>query len=359
VALITGIGVSVPEISIAQDLAMLHAQSFCCSDDHQKKVLEGLYKRSGVESRASVLGQELHSQAPSFFTLPDNTPFNGPSTSSRMEKYNRNVLPLALASASHALEDANLKPSEISHLITVSCTGFFAPGFDIGLIKSLPLNNSVSRTHVGFMGCHGAMNAIKLAASIVTAQRSAKVLVCAAELCSLHFQYGWNSSDIVANSIFADGSAAVVIEGITEKKNPIWEIIGYNSHIIPESEDAMSWTIGDNGFKMKLSTHVPDLVVKNLPGWLANWLQSFGLSMKDINSWAVHPGGPRILDAVANSVNLQVDYLQPSRDILRRHGNMSSPTILFILDLLRFKTTVSTVVLGFGPGLTIEGLLLK
>jgi predicted naringenin-chalcone synthase len=208
------------------------------------------------------------------------------------------------------------------------------------------------------MGCHGAMNAIKLAATIVQAQQTAKVLVCAAELCSLHFQYGWNSSDIVANSLFADGSASLVIEGSTEGRNAIWEIIGFNSHIIPQSEDAMSWSIGDNGFQMKLSSNIANLIVDNLPDWLSDWLQLFGLSPITLNSWAVHPGGPRILEAVESSLSLKADCLGPSREILSRHGNMSSPTVLFIMNLLR-QNFGFTGVLGFGPGLTIEALLLN
>ncbi len=184
-------------------------------------------------------------------------------------------------------------------------------------------------------------------------------------LCSLHHQYGWQPDRIVANALFADGAAAIVGGGGPAKtraphvERSAWQVAANGSLVLPDSEDVMSWRIGDHGFDMTLSPAVPDMIRQSLRLWLAEWLRSQGRSLADIRSWAIHPGGPRILTACGEALDLSSQRLEPSRQILARYGNMSSPTVLFILEeLLRAKADAPAVALAFGPGLTIEAMLL-
>ncbi|MCC6154308.1 MAG: type III polyketide synthase, partial [Candidatus Hydrogenedentes bacterium] len=210
---------------------------------------------------------------------------------------------------------------------------------------------------VGFMGCHGALNGLRVARGFIESDPNARVLLCAVELCSLHYHYGWNPEQIVANALFADGSAAIVATAGKGGENE-WAIRGTGSCLVPESEDAMTWRIGNNGFIMSLSSRVPELIGSHLRPWMEGWLQQHKLTLDDVKSWAVHPGGPRILGSVVKALNLTKDAVDVSREILRDHGNMSSPTILFILNRLREANAPRPcVALGFGPGLMAEATL--
>ena len=264
-----------------------------------------------------------------------------------------------------ALLDAAIEASAITHLITVSCTGFGAPGFDLALIANLPLAMDVARTHVGFMGCHGAFNGLRVARAFVEADPSACVLLCAVELCSLHLQEGWNPYHIVANALFADGAGAVVSiaadgagAGSTHKTG--LQLVASTSTVLPGTEELMGWIIEDHGFSMVLSSKVPSRIATQLRPWLEQWLAGLGLTLPEVETWAVHPGGPRILAAVLESAGLQPAQIDLSTAVLRQFGNMSSATILFILE--RLRTTAGRdgpcLALGFGPGLTVEAALL-
>jgi predicted naringenin-chalcone synthase len=271
-----------------------------------------------------------------------------------MEWYEQEAPALALEAARGALADAELDPGELTHVVTVSCTGFFSPGVDARLIEDLGLSRAIERTHVGFMGCHGALNGLR-AASAYAARPGARVLLCAVELCSLHFAYGWDPEMLVANTLFADGAAALVGWG----GEGAWRVRDHGTFLMPDSDEAMSWRIGDHGFRMTLSPQVPERIRTHLAGWLDPWLEGHGLSRDDIGSWAVHPGGPRILDAVEAALALPEDALEVSRETLRDYGNMSSPTVLFILERMRREGAPRPcVALAFGPGLVVEAALL-
>ncbi len=249
---------------------------------------------------------------------------------------------------------------DLTHLVTVSCTGFFAPGIDRELIETLDLDPSIQRTHVGFMGCHGALNGLRVARAFTSAEPCTRVLLCAVELCTLHYHYSWNPSKMIANALFADGAAALV--GVSEALAPggCWRVVGSGSCLLPNSADAMTWTIGDHGFEMTLAKNVPGIIARHLRPWLERWLSGLGMSLADVRSWAVHPGGPRILTAVEEGLSLGTHELDVSRAILSEFGNMSSPTILFILDRLRsLEAPRPCVALAFGPGLVAEAALLR
>jgi predicted naringenin-chalcone synthase len=295
-----------------------------------------------------------------FFSSPRYLSDRGPSTAARMARYMQ-FAPLMGESASRrALRQTNTAPETITHLITVSCTGLAAPGLDTSLILSLGLRPDVRRLHVGFMGCHAAFNALGAACDAVMADESATVLVCCVELCSLHLSYGWNPGRSVANALFSDGAAAAVIAGAQRAAAGTWRLCDLASLLLPDSLDAMSWHIGNHGFEMTLSPRVPGLIGQHLGGWCERWLSRHNLRMEDIAGWAVHPGGPKVLSAVSAALNLEPDALRHSRDVLSRHGNMSSATVLFILQQMAAQNLRGPcVAIGLGPGLMAEGMLLK
>lgn len=363
---ILGIGTITPEHSIEQVDAAVHAEALSCSaeaTDQQRRLLPVLYRRAGVKTRHSVVLEsstngEMARQ--SFYPPADSDVDCGPTTSHRMQAYETHAASLAVSVVAQALQEGQVAPEEITQLITVSCSGFSAPGFDISLVRELGLPADVARTHVGFMGCHGALNGLRVAKAFTDNDPAARVLVCAVELCTLHQQYGWCPEKIVANALFADGAAAVVGRQAPADLTDRWQLIASGSTIVPDSEEMMSWRIGNHGFEMTLSPRIPDLINERLRPWLRNWLQQQGLQIEDVGSWAIHPGGPRILNAVAEAVGFDESRLNPSREILARYGNMSSPTVLFILKKLQAEQArLPCVMLGFGPGLTIEAALIN
>jgi predicted naringenin-chalcone synthase len=216
----------------------------------------------------------------------------------------------------------------------------------------------VERTHVGFMGCHGALNGLRVAGAYAGSDRSARVLVCAAELPSLHFHYEPDPRLSVVNALFADGAAAVAGRAEPSGEPGAWTLEASGSVLVPRSADAMTWKIGDQGFEMTLSPRVGALIGENLRPWLEGWLDSRGLTPGDVATWAIHPGGPKILDAAEAALGLSRSATEDSREILAAYGNMSSPTILFLIDRLRQRgAPLPCVALAFGPGLAIEAAL--
>jgi predicted naringenin-chalcone synthase len=265
---------------------------------------------------------------------------------------------LAVAAARRALESADCDPALVRHLITVSCSGFATPGYDLAMMRELGLSTGVSRTNIGFMGCHGALIGLRTAGALARAEPGSRVLMCCVELCTLHQQYGWDQQQIVAGGLFSDGVAAVV--GWAESDDsPAWGVSRHGSAVIPDSAECMGWRVGDHGFEMRLSADVPDQVAQHLGNWVEAWLNESGLRLNDVKSWAVHPGGPRVLMASAESLGLPEGALAASHAVLREYGNMSSSTNLFILDSLRRAgAELPCVALAFGPGLSIEAALI-
>ncbi len=357
---LSGLGTAVPPSVMQQTEAGESSPAYCAADARQARMLRILYGRSGVETRNSVLLRAeqgtLQERMP-FYPAASGPEDRGPTTGQRMAVYEAEAPPLAEAAARQALEDSSTPADAITHLVTVSCTGFFSPGLDTILTDTLGLPSTVHRTHVGFMGCHGALNGMRVAASQAV-DEGARVLLCAVELCSLHFAYGWDSEMMVANTLFADGAAAVVGIPTVNGESPGWSVQAQGTFLMPMSGDAMSWRIGDHGFRMTLSAEVPALIQAHLGAWLRGWLRCQGLSVDQVGSWAVHPGGPRILEAVEDALGLENGILDVSREVLRRHGNMSSPTVLFVLERLkRAGAALPCVALAFGPGLVVEAML--
>ncbi|SFI14960.1 type III polyketide synthase [Planctomicrobium piriforme] len=356
---LAGLSTAVPEHSISQiDAAQLAVQLGVT--EKYRKSLDTLYRRSGVERRHSVLLETSSGEQDrqSFYSPASPENERGPSTAVRMERYESEVVELGTRAAAAALEKSGLPAEAITHLVTVSCSGFAAPGLDLALFDRLGLPGGVERAHVGFMGCHGALNGLRVARGWAANDPTAKVLVCAVELCSLHHQYTENAQQLVANALFSDGAAAFILQQSPQGESGC-RLISQASYVIPKTGDMMSWKIADHGFQMTLSPKVPEIIMEELKPWMTAWLARHDLTIADIQSWAVHPGGPRILTATAESLDLPTDVVSHSEAILASHGNMSSPTVLFILQRIQQMTERGpTVMLGFGPGLTIEAALL-
>jgi predicted naringenin-chalcone synthase len=351
---IWGFGTAVPESNVSQGRAAEIINQASGYDEKQSRWVESVYRGAGVGCRHLLMLEHLDEILSSPGGVARHT------MSWRMARYEEAIRSLSLQASSSALAASGVAAGEITHLVTVSCTGFAAPGFDLALFSGLGLDPGVQRTHVGFMGCHGALNGLRVANAFASAERSARVLVCAAELPSLHFRYEANPRLSVVNALFGDGAAAVV--GGTDSRQSVdgntWRLVASGSTLLPGTEDAMTWKLGDRAFEMTLTPKVAGLVGENLRRWLQGWLGDQGLAISEVASWAIHPGGPKILDAVEEALGLPRSATAVSREVLAEYGNMSSPTVLFILDRLRARRAPRPCVsLGFGPGLVIEAAL--
>jgi predicted naringenin-chalcone synthase len=212
------------------------------------------------------------------------------------------------------------------------------------------------------MGCHGSINGLRAAEGLVAANPGACALVTCVELCSLHYQYGYNADRIVSGALFADGAASAILkpEPTRAPETLVGGLIATGSCLVPDSRDAMTWIIGDYGYEMTLRATVPGLIEEQLLAFLEPWLEAHGHSIASIGGWAVHPGGARILTAVEKAIDLPSAELEVSRSILAEHGNMSSATMMFILERFAHESRPKPwLMLGFGPGLEIEVALIR
>jgi len=345
---IAAIGLAPGERRLDQEHAARLAGELCCDDARKDRLLRAVYKRTTLSGRSVVLPEATGGE-------PFLRPGGEPDTAERMARYHGEAARLALRACSGALEKARWEPGSVTHLVTVSCTGFQSPGLDSHLAEALGLPATVERLNIGFMGCHGALNGLRAARGF--AALGGRVLLCAVEICSVHFQYGWDLEQVTANALFADGAAAAACEP-SSPEDPSPRLTATGANLFPGTAEEMGWRIGNHGFRMNLSPRVPRLIEENLRPWMEEWLAGEGLTVGEIGSWAIHPGGPRILDATARALGLSGEAMEPSWAVFRRHGNMSSPTVLFILEELRARqAALPRVALAFGPGLAAEGAL--
>ena len=326
--------------------------------------LEYLYAKSGVEHRYSCLSDAEYPSEESRFA-PRRTPAEAPTTAERMAIYEREAVTIGVAAARDALVDyaasSGDTPAEvgqaITHLIIVSCTGFFAPGLDQVIARELELRPTVERTLIGFMGCAAAFNALRLANHIVRADADAQVLIVCVELCSLHVQPGTERTNLIVASLFSDGAAACIVGAARHAPADHFRLDALHTSLQPESTGDMVWQVGDYGFNLQLSALIPQTLELAAPVTLANIVDD----PARLQFWAIHPGGRAIVDRLAAAFALTSEQVAPSRSILRDYGNMSSPTILFVLKLWRDQLRAQSIqessdgiMMAFGPGLVIE-----
>jgi len=310
-------------------------------ESREAKLYERMAARSGIEHRWSVLAEEDA-------RLDEGIGFYGgasPSTAARMAIYAREAPELALQAIAGLPELGTP-----THLVVASCTGFVAPGIDQIIARRLGLGD-VERVLVGFMGCYAAVTALRTARHIVRSQREARVLVVTVELSSLHHQEELDLEPLLMGAQFGDGAAAAIVTA-DEAGLELGEGI---SAALEDSEDLITWRIGDNGFHMTLSGEVPGRIAAALGDPALQQKITGGRPAAEIEGWAVHAGGRSILDAVEKGLRLAPTALDESREVLRMCGNMSSSTLMFALERVMRKQPASGVALAFGPGLAMEG----
>lgn len=360
---ITAIGTATPPHRFSQSVIadfMVRAMQL---DNVEAKKLRALYRATGIESRYSVLPDYGRTADYEFYAnTGDLSPM--PSTKKRLEHFRKHAVELSKASVLNALNGSlELNRKNITHLIVVSCTGLYAPGLDIDLIKALGLRPDVQRTGINFMGCYAAFNALKLADSFCGNNSDAKVLIVCTELCSLHFQNENTQDNMLANALFGDGSACILVEGRTRKGLNLKPEI-FHCDIAMNGEDDMAWTVGDVGFEMKLSAYVPDIIQNGIRDLTSRLLGGISKNLSDVTYFAIHPGGRRILEVIEKELGMTHDQNSHAYSVLKKYGNMSSPTIVFVLkELCRNLNGVDhnkkILSFAFGPGLTLESMLLS
>jgi predicted naringenin-chalcone synthase len=348
---ILSIGTAVPAHRFTQRDACAWVSDSLGATPVQQRWLGKLYGLSGIEARYSCL-DDAAALSPGSRFAPGRPLSETPTTAERMAIYQRESVQLGAAAAARAL--AGRTAAEITHLVVVSCTGFFAPGLDLAIARQLGLGPQVQRTLVGFMGCAAAFNGLRLAAQIVAGQPEAQVLVVCVELCTLHLQPGADRIALTVASLFADGAAACLV-GAAGPGGDLLLLNRLHSQVQPDTEDAMAWQIGDHGFVMRLSPEVPRQVGALAGAALAHLLD--GRPAPEF--WAIHPGGRAIVDRLSELLRLAPAQTAASYAVLRRYGNMSSPTILFVLaelvgQLRGSDGPVDGVAAAFGPGLVCE-----
>jgi len=321
--------------------------------------LKKLYQNSAIKTRYSVVSDFQNDEADQKF-LGQNYPQEIPGMSKRNEIYKKEAPILAKKVAAKALEDWGGDPSEITHVISVSCTGVVAPGLEFELMQHLNLKRSVNRLGINFMGCFGAFKGLSVAQSFAKENPQHRILLVCTELCSLHFQAEQNLDNVLANSLFSDGAAAVIVgmSPLSHEKS-LWRMHRHYSLGVDDTLDKMTWEASDHGFLMTLSSKVPVLLGRHIHPFITSLLGS-DASPSDCD-WAIHPGGKSILQAIEKAINLNKDQTQASWNTLANYGNMSSATFLFVLDELQRQqnTRKWAVGIGFGPGLSMEGILLS
>ncbi|MDO2933355.1 type III polyketide synthase [Paeniglutamicibacter sulfureus] len=291
-----------------------------------------------------------------------------PSTKERNEVFAATAPGLYIESAQKALDACpDLAPGDITHVITVSCTGFYNPGPDYQLVRALGLSPATQRYHLGFMGCYAAFPALRAAKSFCEADSNAVVLVVCAELCSIHVRSSNDPDTIMGSALFADGAAAAIVTARQHSGSGL-RLDHFETVLTPVGEEAMAWNIGDEGFEMVLGTYVPHIIDDHIVGALEPLLArdpTLGDAYADIPHWGIHPGGRAILDRVQKRLQLGDDQLVPARRILNDYGNMSSSTVLFVLkdimdeNISRASSSGERVCsMAFGPGLTVETSLM-
>ncbi|MGE3953816.1 MAG: type III polyketide synthase [Parachlamydiales bacterium] len=310
-----------------------------------------IFCRSGIEHRYTVAQDFLQSPL-SGELFGQDYPNRVPGTGRRNELYWREAPKLAEKSARKALEQWGGNPEGITHILHASCTGVMAPGIEFLLTDALGLRRSVVRLGINNMGCFGAFSVLKVAKAFARENPKARILAICTELCSLHFQADNHPEAFVSNALFADGSAAVVVGcEPTADETSLWEIGEHRALAFEESLDQMTWRAGDTGYLMTLTEEVPLSIRREIRQFVAGFGDLEGCQ------WAFHPGGKAILHGIGMACGLTKEQLAPSWEVLRKYGNMSSPTFLFVLEELLEKRG-PTIGVGFGPGLSMEGLKL-
>jgi alkylresorcinol/alkylpyrone synthase len=329
--------------------------SFFAEHFRGNRIAEKVWRTAGIRTRHLVVDPR-----------EDDVAVRG--TDARMRRFLAEAMPLGKEAVSSALADAGLDAGDVGLLAVASCTGYVTPGLDILLARDLGMTPEVQRLHIGHMGCYAAIPGIGAVADFVAARGRPAVLLCC-ELTSLHVQppspptADVTSEDVqqmVAHALFSDAAAAVVLR---PDDAPGLEVVDVVARTDASTSDHMTWDVTDTGFRMGLSPRVPAVLDRHVAGVVGSLLARNGLATADVTGWAVHPGGRRILEVVADRLGLDDEQMAPSYEVLARRGNCSSATVLLVLEELRARRSLArgetVVAMAFGPGLTLYATLLR
>lgn len=357
---ITAIATNTPEHAHSQHDLYEFADAVYCQDAVESRKLRFLYRQSGIETRYSVIPDySLPVGERTFFAnTKDLEPF--PTLEQRMKCYEESAVTLSVKTIRNCIKD-KIKSSEITHLITVSCTGMSAPGLDLEIMEAMELPVNTQRTSVNFMGCYAAIHGLKLAHAFCSSTPGANVIVLCTEFCTLHFQKENTTDNIMSSLLFADGCGAMLVQQGDNQKGI--RIENFFSEVAFNGKKDMSWQLSGKGFLMTLTGYVPELLKEDFEKLVSKALAAAGKAKSDITHWCIHPGGKKILQVIEDSLQLGKDELACSYEVLKNYGNMSSASIVFVLQLMMKKmeaapdNAANIFAAAFGPGLTMETFL--
>lgn len=340
---VVGIGTALPPVRTQAELW----DGFFRDHFDGRSVPEQIFLNSGVEQRHGAVD-------------PFVEDVRGWGTERRMRRFQEEGLPLGLSAVEACLEDAGVDRGDVGQLTVVSCTGYGTPGIDILLARELGLADDVQRLHVGHMGCYAAVPGLATVADAAAARGKVSIMLCL-ELTSLHLQPpSRDLEQAVAHALFSDAAVATAVVPDGPRG---FEVVDVVAHTDVAHADKMRWDVTDHGFRMALSSKVPKVLEGRVAGVVEQLLAPRGLTVDEVRGWAVHPGGPRIIDVVCERLGLPEDELEETATVLREHGNCSSPTVLMVLDRIGRRRDLRdgdpVVLMAFGPGLTLYAALLR
>ena len=355
-AKIISIGTAVPAYCHQQSAILQFMQKAYKLGKDDSRKLAYLYNHSDIDKRYSIVKDFSVAEEEEWNFIPANA--TSKSLNDRLDLYDEFALPLSLAAIHDCLND-QLPINQITHLITVSCTGMTAPGLDLQITEALNLPANVFRTSVNFMGCYAAIHALKLAKLICDGETNANVVIVCTEICTIHFQQEFTLDNAASGLLFGDGSAAVLVSNLPTNESTL-KLKSFYSEVSHKGKNDMSWKLSDHGFLMKLSAYIPELIQLDIKAFVGRALAHGEVQQNEITDWCIHPGGKKILEVIKSQLQLEAGDIATSKAVLWNNGNMSSPTILFVLkEMMKNSTAQTANVFGvaFGPGLTMESFI--
>lgn len=357
------IATALPPFKVSQSKAAEELKKRMAERPAVARMIDMAAAHSGIDFRYVVVPDAEDNPQKRFYAK--DVPH--PGTRQRMQEYEKWSKELTAKAVGDLFEKTGFKPADIGRLITISCTGFFAPGLDYHLMKTFGMPACIQRTNIGFMGCAASIIGFTSVLEAMNSQKGTpapNTLMVSVELCSLHLQTEASRDNILSNIIFADGCAAVLFSDLSSlPRNPRLELLATRSVLFDDSDKLMGWKIGDYGFEMLLSSELPNIILKEAAPALLRIIDGMDLSKSSIKHWALHPGGRAILDAMQTGLGLTDSEMTPSRTVLKNYGNMSSASILFVMKELLENSEIKKgdilLAAAFGPGLTMEAAFFR
>ncbi len=336
-----------PDHCVEQDeIATLFTEYFY-DKDRRKRAVRKIFERTGVRQR--------------YLAEPPTWQYTNHTTQRRNDDYMRHAVPLGARLIREGLGRANVAPDALSEFHVVSCTGISIPGLDLLLAGELGMSHNLRRTCILGMGCYGSFPGLRRAADAVISRPDERAGVMSLELCSLHFQHATDAESVVSTALFSDGAGFALVGA--EPTEGLPALVGFKVHSDYQTLDKMAFHLGDHGFMMVLSSYVPDVLAAHAQDFVDGFLAEHDLTRADVSHWGIHPGSTKIVDYLARELALRDEDVQVSHDVLAEYGNMSSATILFVLERIITTRRPSPgdigLLMAFGPGLTVEAALVR